>query len=177
MADIWKTSSSNFTLLPQSSRVVPSARGSNSIGYTLLAYNTPGNLYSSDFLGGTTYPMPVLARNSVLYNPEGSDNFNYLSSGSTYQVVEPGFLAYSDGLPQDPHLSFASVLINTGDPSLKDADGTRSDPGMFGGPEGGLWDADLDGLPGYFWPGQYADAPGTVDPTLFEANDLVGLLP
>lgn len=143
----------------------------------ILAYNTPGNLYSSDFLGGTTYPMPVLARYSVLYNPEGDANFNYLSTGSTYEVVEPGFQAYSNGLPQDPHLSITSVLINTGDPSQKDADGTRSDLGMFGGPEGGLWDADLDGLPGYFWPGQYSDAPATVDPTLFEANDLDALLP
>jgi len=62
--------------------------------------------------------------------------------------------------------------VNAGDPALTDPDGSRADPGAFGGPGGASWDVDLDGLMDYFWPGTLEDAPSGFDPTQFDANDL-----
>ncbi|MCB9792715.1 MAG: right-handed parallel beta-helix repeat-containing protein [Alphaproteobacteria bacterium] len=54
--------------------------------------------------------------------------------------VTPSFVVASDdGDPDndDLHLQGNSGLINVGDPSVSDANGSRSDMGAYGGPEGG----------------------------------------
>lgn len=144
---------------------------------TVVAYNSPANVYTTDMLGGTTVPMPISARYSDLYNPPGSMNFNYLSPGSSYQVLEPGFLRYANGRPQNPHLASGSKLINAGDPMLQDVDGTRADMGMFGGQAGAEWDVDEDGLPGYFWPGEFSNTPVSINAASYDADDLTAVLP
>lgn len=45
--------------------------------------------------------------------------------------VDPEFVNF----PDDLHLAAGSPLINAGEPSWDDADGTRSDVGLYGGPE------------------------------------------
>jgi len=80
-------------------------------------------------------------------------------------------LAYEDQRPVDLHLSLFSSLVDTGDSSLTDPDGSRADPGAFGGPDEGSWDVDLDGVMDYFWPGTLEDAPSGFDPALFDADD------
>jgi hypothetical protein len=52
--------------------------------------------------------------------------------------VDPGFVAYSGATRPstwDLHLAPGSALIDAGDPSLVDPDGTRSDIGAYGGPD------------------------------------------
>jgi hypothetical protein len=54
--------------------------------------------------------------------------------------ADPGFLdkSSSDPLDWDLRLSSSSPLINAGDPSIADPDGSTSDIGAYGGP-GGDW--------------------------------------
>lgn len=55
-------------------------------------------------------------------------------------VATPGF-ARTAGEPStwDLHLLATSPLVDAGDPTLLDADGTRSDIGAYGGPGGADW--------------------------------------
>ncbi len=55
----------------------------------------------------------------------------------------------------DLHLSAASPLVDAGDPSTSDPDGSPADIGAFGGPEAGGWDLDWDGYFGWWQPGEY----------------------
>lgn len=147
----------------------------------ILAYNKGGNLYRSIEYGA---PSTVTASFSVVYNPS-SYSGDTLSPTGTYLSVEPKFLTYVDTssgtacapettatcVPDDLHLALGSPLVNAGDPALLDADGSRSDIGHHGGPGGDLWDADLDGLPDYFWPGDWTDAPPGFDPGDYDCED------
>ncbi len=78
--------------------------------------------------------------------------------------VEPFFLDHDNQDPWgwDLHLQAASVLIDAGDTTIVDPDGTTSDIGAYGGPEAGLWDLDWDGYPAWWQPGPYdhANYPG-----------------
>ena len=55
--------------------------------------------------------------------------------------INPGYLDTSAISPSDwdLHLGGDSGMRNTGDPAISDADGSRSDIGGFGGPEGSGW--------------------------------------
>ncbi len=59
-------------------------------------------------------------------------------------------------------LDASSPLLDAGDPSLTDPDGSRSDIGAFGGAGASSWDADGDGFPAWWLPGSYdaATSPG-----------------
>ncbi len=59
-------------------------------------------------------------------------------------------------------LDATSPLVDAGDPSLTDPDGSRSDIGAFGGAGSSSWDADGDGFPAWWLPGAYdaATSPG-----------------
>jgi len=70
---------------------------------------------------------------------------------------DPG---YMDTTPIDPadwdlHLSPSSPLIDGGQISILDPDGSPSDIGIYGGPDGGSWDRDQDGYPEWWQPGPY----------------------
>lgn len=65
-------------------------------------------------------------------------------------AVDPMFVAFAqDGAwADDLHLAGGSPLVDAGDPSVLDADGSVSDIGAFGGPRGAEWaafDGDRDG--------------------------------
>jgi predicted outer membrane repeat protein/parallel beta-helix repeat protein len=58
----------------------------------------------------------------------------------------------------DLHLASASPLIDTGDGSILDPDGSPSDIGAYGGPGAAGWDLDDDGYPQWWLPGPYDPA-------------------
>jgi predicted outer membrane repeat protein len=53
------------------------------------------------------------------------------------------------------HLDTTSPLVDAGDPSILDPDGSTSDIGWFGGPGADLLDLDGDGWPSWWLPGPY----------------------
>lgn len=151
---------------------------------SILAYNQAekgGNLYRYD---NETTPSTVTASFSNLYNPASlGDDTVSPSSGATR--LEPGFLRYADlngaactpsstaqCWPADLHLALSSPLIDVGDPTELDKDGSPADVGLYGGLGGALRDQDRDGAFDYFWPGEQADAPTGFDPSAWDCDDL-----
>ena len=74
--------------------------------------------------------------------------------------VDPLYLDTSSpyAMQWDLHLDVGSPLIDAGDPSLLDPDGSPSDIGAFGGPGAGSFDLDWDGYPMWWQPGPYDHA-------------------
>ena len=72
---------------------------------------------------------------TVKYNNSWNNNYNYygFTPDSTNLSVEPMFV---DEDSMDYHLQMYSPLIDAGDPSILDKDGSRSDIGLYGGPLG-----------------------------------------
>ncbi len=131
----------------------------------IAAYNEPANLIR---VGAEA----VTLQYSLFYNPDGSGVVGVVLDATNLQT-EPAFLDYSsEGLPVDLHLSLASPAVNSGDPTVQDEDGSRSDLGMFGGSSGAAWDRDRDGFPDYFWPGSIHDGPPGLDPGDYDCDDL-----
>lgn len=133
----------------------------------IIAYNQASNIVLE-----TGYPSAFVVRSSNSYNPPGVTNTSGVTASASLTTLEPGFLSYSGGMPADPHLARTSPLVNQGASGTADADGSLADLGMFGGPDGDGWDRDMDGVPCWFWPGTRADAPASVQPTSFDADDL-----
>ncbi len=71
--------------------------------------------------------------------------------------TDPGFLAApsSPGSGWDSHLEANAVTVDSGDPTIFDPDGSRSDMGAYGGPGADAWDLDHDGYPEWWLPGAY----------------------
>ena len=127
----------------------------------------------------------MTCNHSLVYTPPGFGTDNLTPTG-TFLTVEPQFLAYADAstgesctpgtctacLPSDLHPALGSPLINAGNPALTDVDGSRADIGSYGGPLGAEWDVDQDGLPDYFWPGEWDDAPAGFSPADYDCDDL-----
>lgn len=70
---------------------------------------------------------------------------------------------YLDTTPQAPldwdlHLGATSLLIDAGDPTILDPDGSVSDIGAYGGPGAGGFDLDFDGYGEWWLPGPYDPA-------------------
>lgn len=134
----------------------------------ILAYNRDYNIFNA-----LEAPGSVSATYSGIYAPPGWNTQNVSIGGGANSVQEPVFLSYDEeGLPDDYHISLESPWIDIGDPTIPDVDGSRSDPGAFGGPGGGSTDGDQDGYYDYFWPGTLDDAPEGFDPTNFDIDDL-----
>jgi MYXO-CTERM domain-containing protein len=88
-------------------------------------YNDVGNNSGGDYTG-------------TLVDPVTSGNIS----------LDPLFRDYTidgDEENDDLYLTLASPCVNTGDPSIVDVDGTRSDMGAFGGPNADADDGDSDG--------------------------------
>ena len=147
--------------------------GSNDVrlNASILSHNTAPQLVHNPNSTSPVPPCPLLssafypaATGDALCTPEALD--------PSVMSVEPGFLAYDDeGLPTDWHLALDSPLIDVllDDP---DPDGSPGDLGIFGGSGGDGWDLDGDGIPTYFWPGAFGDAPDGVDPARYEDGGL-----
>jgi hypothetical protein len=97
---------------------------------------------------------PELAYGNVYGNDDGEYDGVSDPTGADGNLSEdPGFLVYDAATPStlwDLHLATDSTLVDAGDPSLSEPDGSISDIGAFGGP-GGISgysdDADGDGMP------------------------------
>lgn len=167
----------NSTSLPPAGGGIVYAASGLEIDNSILAYNYGGNVVYFQLSGA----LPPSLRYTDLYNPSG-----YLGSvvgfvpDPSNPTNEPGFLHYSaDGSPSSAHLSSRSRLINVGDPSVCssfdgsgcDADGSRADLGMYGGAAGAAWDMDADGLPDWFWPGDWSSAPAPFSSTDYDCDD------
>jgi Putative metal-binding motif/Right handed beta helix region len=53
------------------------------------------------------------------------------------------------------HLAASSALVDAGDPTSTDPDGSAADIGIFGGADADGWDLDGDGWPAWWLPGRY----------------------
>ena len=69
--------------------------------------------------------------------------------------MDPHYLVAPLAVDWDLHLSTTSPLIDAGDPTILDPDGSPSDIGVYGGPGAGLFDLDGDGYPEWWQPGPY----------------------
>lgn len=111
---------------------------------TIFSHHTGAAMYAADTTsasGGASYGNWY----SNTSNTAGSYNFSTSTSGNLTQ--NPNYIAYSqDGDCSNDNLALSSTstLIDAGNPSILDADGSRSDIGAFGG--AGLVDADNDGF-------------------------------
>lgn len=96
---------------------------------TILAWNEPDNMYV--YLYNNDSPCAV-TNYSDLYNPGGT-NTNDTIAGIGNINADPLFVGYdSDNGVYDFHLQSGSPAINTGNSGTLDADGTRSDMGIYG---------------------------------------------
>lgn len=124
---------------------------------------------------------------SLFYNPPewGTESVS-VTGGNDNLLVEPQFLAYADRLsgepcapgpdvdciPADLHPAVGSPLIDAGREDQRDVDDSLEDIGIFGDWLGGSWDVDGDGVPDYFWPGEWVDAPVGFDKAAYDCDDL-----
>ena len=133
---------------------------------TVLAYNEGQNLYASDPAGVTVTQTALF-----LYTSLADGNSNVAGLESAYLSEEPGFLVHADAQTSDYHLALSSPLIDQGTDAWSDVDGTASDPGAYGGPGGGTFDLDGDGVQEWFWPGSWQDAPTGYRSEDWDCND------
>lgn len=109
-----------------------------------------------------------------IYDGDGNDGVENLTVGATDVQADPRLVGPADGVWTfaSAHLALGSPAIDAGNPQLKDADGGPADIGPFGGPDGGSFDLDGDGLPGWFWPGAFATPPSGVSASGYDCDDL-----
>ncbi len=84
---------------------------------------------------------------------------------------DPGFVDRTGDVAEgwDLHLGIASPLVDAGDPSASDPDGSIADIGPYGGPQADQFDLDGDGYPRAWQPGGYAAVAGNGD---WDCDDL-----
>jgi len=130
--------------------------------------------------GPTTLRNVVVAFNRGTYNDHGTCeladdglidwSYSVFWDNSTDEMRDIDFAVGADGNDlvdplfgyasfygwyNDLHLDPASPLIDAGDPTILDPDGSRSDIGIYGGPAAGGWDQDFDGFFEWWQPGDY----------------------
>lgn len=138
--------------------------GSSIISNSILSYNTHDTVY---VYGGSTQ-----LSYSDLYTSAGTSGYNLSYLAASNQVKDPSFQEYAFGYPVDFHLSLSSPLINQGNTTETDADGSRTDLGCYGGKGGSAWDLDGDGYHDWFWPGTFEDASSAIDSSSFDSDDV-----
>jgi predicted outer membrane repeat protein len=102
--------------------------GDLSLTSTLIAYTTSGDgLYGT----GTT-SASVIGHNAFWSNLDDDVSGSFSTPDSTNLAVEPQLADYAvgDGCDAVLYLDLASPLIDAGDPSQRDEDGTRADIGV-----------------------------------------------
>ena len=128
--------------------------GINKNGSTLYVYNNfiagsfighgiivPSNTVKNNVVRGATIGIDAngSSGSSIQYNNSWNNGVNYggFTPDSTNLSVDP--MIVNDDSTQgelDFHLQKYSPLIDTGDPTILDRDGSRSDIGLYGGPYG-----------------------------------------
>lgn len=75
--------------------------------------------------------------------------------GITDPTGTDGNVSVDPGFYDAWHLDSTSALVDAGDPSVLDPDGSASDIGAFGGTTASTWDLDDDGVSAWWLPGVY----------------------
>lgn len=139
---------------------------------SIVAYNGQDLCASTD-----EDSLPVIQYSDVL-NLEGAEDPSHcqtLSLPSSNLQIDPLFLADGEcGLPTDLHLAQDSPLIDGGDVTVFDPDGSLPDMGAYGGPGAADFDLDGDGYPSWFWPGTILQAPPGFESEDYDCDDLDG---
>lgn len=114
--------------------------GISQVKNCVLIYNTVNGIRAES--GGTINVTNCIARpngNWGFYGFGGTFNLSFSNGSSWYTSgnqgcidEDPSFVSIPD---MDYHISQGSPCWNTGNPTLNDPDGSRSDMGYFGGPE------------------------------------------
>ena len=122
----------------------------------VIAFNSTG--WAGAGVGVNDGSQGVFVSCNVWGNSPADWQFHPVVVGQSGNVaVSPGFLG---SLATDPsfwnvRLMVASPMIDAGDPTVLDPDGSPSDMGAFGGPGADQWDLDGDGFPSWWQPGPY----------------------
>jgi len=114
--------------------------------------NTGGGIYIDD------EPLDILYSDFWGNTPDDFDGIADPTGTFGNVSVDPQFANTNplDTLEWDLHLQVGSPLIDVGDPSILDPDGSQSDLGVYGGPDADLWDLDLDGYYEWWVPGPWS---------------------
>ena len=118
-----------------------------SVRNTVFAYHPAGSTVAVFDVNSAAYTS--FAFDAFWENVDGDWSGETVKAREELLEVAPDFGAYSrDGNPYDDSFVLApgSALIDAGDPSLSDPDGSRSDIGPMGGPGASVADDDGDGL-------------------------------
>ena len=123
---------------------------------SVVVENAEGNGGSGIWAGSC---MASLLHCDVYGNsPVDYEGFNTDPTGMYGNIsVDPQFLdtTSSDPFAWDLHLDPASPLVDAGEISILDPDGSPSDIGAFGGPDAAFFDLDWDGYTLWWQPGPY----------------------
>ncbi len=105
---------------------------------SVLYANTASSLGASGGAASGTGTLSLSYADVYANAPSASLYGSIEVDGSTVLEVDPLFVDTDGTAPGewDLHLSPGSPLVDAGDPAVLDADGSRSDVGVFGGPEG-----------------------------------------
>jgi hypothetical protein len=100
---------------------------------------------------------PVVSYSNVFGNASGNYSISDQTGMDGNISVDPMFLDVTSPDPHDwdLHIDPSSPMVDAGDSTFLDPDGSCSDIGAFGGPGAGLWDLDWDGYPSWWQPGVY----------------------
>ncbi len=123
------------------------ALGSLTLTNTIIAWSSDGSGIS-----GAAGSVIATTYGDLYTNEGGATSSGYVDPTGTNgnMAVDPAFVSFADDgtYTDDLHLLSTSTLVDAGDPTILDADGSRSDMGAYGGPYGAAWadgDADADG--------------------------------
>ncbi len=144
---------------------------------SIFAYNNGDEIEAWIVQGYPAVDPDITVTRSCVYSPDG-EAVSGFTLDETNITADPTFLVAptwdeETGLWTftDIHLALDSPLIDAGDPDILDPDGSRSDIGVYGGPDAGGWDRDGDGWNDWFWPGWIDDAPNGYDPAAYDCDD------
>jgi MYXO-CTERM domain-containing protein len=139
------------------------AAGGLTLTNTVIGWSTDGSGISA--AAGAT---PAVRYGDLYENEGGPTNGFTDPTGTNGNVsVNPEFMSFADdgAFADDLHLAATSPLRDAGDPTILDADGSTSDIGAYGGPNGGLWEAGDGDVDGYSAAeGDCDDADAAVNP-------------
>jgi hypothetical protein len=124
---------------------------------TLITDNVASNTGGGIGRGADGY-TPILSWSAAWANsPNDYSDFTDPTNSNGNISADPELLDITPILAEDwdVHLSTTSVLVDAGDPTLLDPDGSPSDIGAYGGPNAGSRDLDGDGYPEWWQPGPY----------------------
>ncbi len=118
--------------------ILPSVICNNIISGTVNAFSSNVenyNIFKNNIIANGRIGLAITGKPIVSYNVIWNTikPYYYSVPDSTNKIIDPMF-ANEDSL--DFHLQMYSPLIHAGDPDIKNADGSRSDIGLYGGPYG-----------------------------------------